>query len=149
MRSDFCAAVLLSFQFILPITLISFAHHAIKKKLRKLPSWQRMQSRSPTPTSTAGASTALLATTNGSASRRGQTISMQGQGTASLLRAKSQWIGGRLRTHSSFDNDNSCVSTNARIICLENSVIDEQPRNESVQTSLLSRGSDCLLLRKA
>ena len=28
-------------QFILPITLISFAHNAIKKKLQKLPSWQR------------------------------------------------------------------------------------------------------------
>ena len=27
------------FQFILPITLISWAHHAIKQKLQKLPSW--------------------------------------------------------------------------------------------------------------
>ncbi|XP_059084396.1 neuropeptide Y receptor type 5-like [Tigriopus californicus] len=28
-------------QFILPLTLISFAHSSIKKKLRKLPSWQK------------------------------------------------------------------------------------------------------------
>ncbi len=28
-------------QFVLPISLISFAHSAIKRKLQKLPSWQR------------------------------------------------------------------------------------------------------------
>ena len=69
------------FQFILPITLISFAHHAIKKKLRKLPSWQRKQSSAvPTAaTSLAVASTALAATNGTPAPSRGdQTISMQG-----------------------------------------------------------------------
>ena len=30
-------------QFILPISLITFAHSAIKNKLRQLPSWQKQQ----------------------------------------------------------------------------------------------------------
>ena len=73
------------FQFILPITLISFAHHAIKKKLRKLPSWQRKQSSSvPTAAASAVVASTALAATNGSASRRDQTISMQG-GTGNQL----------------------------------------------------------------
>ena len=81
------------FQFILPITLISFAHHAIKKKLRKLPSWQRKQSGAPptAATSLAAASTAL-ASTNGtpalSASGRDQTVSVQGRALKDHLSVK-------------------------------------------------------------
>ena len=37
---------ILTFQFILPIVLISWAHHAIKQKLQKLPSWSKNQENS-------------------------------------------------------------------------------------------------------
>ena len=33
------------FQFILPITLISWAHHSIKQKLQKLPTWNKASQR--------------------------------------------------------------------------------------------------------
>ena len=80
------------FQFILPITLISFAHHAIKKKLRKLPSWQRKQSGAPTAATSLAAASTALASTNGtpalSASGRDQTISVQGRASEDHLSVK-------------------------------------------------------------
>ena len=80
------------FQFILPITLISFAHHAIKKKLRKLPSWQRKQSGAPTAATSLAAASTALASTNGtpalSASGRDQTVSVQGRAFKDRLSVK-------------------------------------------------------------